>query len=109
MDPTNTTATTTAAAANGSSSSSNNDKPGADAATASSITGHLTQTLKDLARGETTAAALEANLTSLENKLDEILASLMDDPDFEESSAPKQNGHEDKGDKEPGNDKKTGA
>ncbi|KAK3693893.1 hypothetical protein B0T22DRAFT_55288 [Podospora appendiculata] len=104
MDPTTTTTTTTTTAAAADGSSSNNNKPGADAASASSTTGHLAQTLKDLARGETTAAALEANLTSLENKLDQILASLMD---VDESPTPKQNGDEDKGDKESSNDKTT--
>ncbi|ROW01487.1 hypothetical protein VSDG_02262 [Cytospora chrysosperma] len=37
----------------------------------------LSQAFRDLARGEQTAAALEANLTSLESKLDELLASFM--------------------------------
>ncbi|KUI65791.1 hypothetical protein VM1G_11372 [Cytospora mali] len=35
----------------------------------------LAQAFRDLARGEQTASALEANLTSLESKLDELLAS----------------------------------
>ncbi|KAK4168529.1 hypothetical protein QBC43DRAFT_309023 [Cladorrhinum sp. PSN259] len=44
-------------------------------ASTSSVGDHLAQALKDLARGEQTATALEANLTSLESKLDELLAS----------------------------------
>lgn len=35
----------------------------------------MAQALRDLARGEQTASALEANLTALESKLDELLAS----------------------------------
>lgn len=42
----------------------------------SSVGDHLAQALKDLARGEQTASALEANLSNLESKLDAILASL---------------------------------
>ncbi|KAL2154819.1 hypothetical protein VTH82DRAFT_3495 [Thermothelomyces myriococcoides] len=42
----------------------------------SSVGDNLAQALRDLARGEQTASSLEANLTSLENKLDEILAAL---------------------------------
>ncbi|KAL2180384.1 uncharacterized protein P884DRAFT_289793 [Thermothelomyces heterothallicus CBS 202.75] len=42
----------------------------------SSVGDSLAQALRDLARGEQTASTLEANLTSLENKLDEILAAL---------------------------------
>ncbi|KAI1402329.1 hypothetical protein F4819DRAFT_485638 [Hypoxylon fuscum] len=36
----------------------------------------LAQAFKDIARGEQQAAALEANLTSLESKLDALLASI---------------------------------
>ncbi|KAI0600849.1 hypothetical protein F4775DRAFT_543735 [Biscogniauxia sp. FL1348] len=36
----------------------------------------LAQAFKDLARGEQQAAALEANLASLENRLDALLASI---------------------------------
>ncbi|KAM7206986.1 hypothetical protein V8F33_000085 [Rhypophila sp. PSN 637] len=57
-----------ASASNGTSQSS--------PASSTSVTNHLTQALRDLARGETAAAALEANLTALETKLDDILASL---------------------------------
>ncbi|KAL6868464.1 hypothetical protein J3F83DRAFT_737207 [Trichoderma novae-zelandiae] len=35
----------------------------------------LAQTLRDLARGEQAAAAMEANLTTLESKLDTLLAA----------------------------------
>ncbi|KAH8910766.1 hypothetical protein BR93DRAFT_974860 [Coniochaeta sp. PMI_546] len=38
----------------------------------------LSQALKDLARGEQTANALENNLSKLESKLDELLASFED-------------------------------
>ncbi|CZS91268.1 uncharacterized protein RAG0_01976 [Rhynchosporium agropyri] len=43
----------------------------------------LAQTLKQIARGEKTAEALESNLTSLEKKIDDLLAS------FEESERAK--------------------
>ncbi|KAH6634421.1 hypothetical protein B0J18DRAFT_19150 [Chaetomium sp. MPI-SDFR-AT-0129] len=43
--------------------------------TSSSVGDNLAQALRDLARGEQTANTLEANLTSLESKLDQILAS----------------------------------
>ena len=46
-----------------------------------------------ITRGEQTAAALEANLTSLESKLDELLASL-DIPDLEKTSTPAHDGHQ---------------
>ncbi|KAI1640440.1 hypothetical protein F4809DRAFT_590164 [Biscogniauxia mediterranea] len=36
----------------------------------------LAQAFKDLARGEQQAAALEANLANLENRLDALLASI---------------------------------
>ncbi|KAK8056055.1 hypothetical protein PG993_001282 [Apiospora rasikravindrae] len=41
---------------------------------ASSSQAEMAQAFKDLARGEQQAAAMEANLTKLENKLDELLA-----------------------------------
>lgn len=53
-----------------SSSSSSSPLPSA------SVGENLAQALKDLARGEQTATALENDLTKLESKLDEILASL---------------------------------
>ncbi|KAK0734163.1 hypothetical protein B0T26DRAFT_57640 [Lasiosphaeria miniovina] len=55
-------------------------------APSASVGDHLAQTLKDLARGEQTAAALEANLTNLESKLDELLASF-DVPDGDAATA----------------------
>jgi len=54
---------------------------GADAdASVPSVADHFAQTLRDLARGEQTAAALEANLTALEGKIDDILAELERSP-----------------------------
>ncbi|KAL2124586.1 hypothetical protein VTJ04DRAFT_951 [Mycothermus thermophilus] len=44
-----------------------------------SVNDHLAQALRELARGEQTASTLEANLTSLESKLDAILAALGDE------------------------------
>ncbi|KAK7923939.1 hypothetical protein PG985_005993 [Apiospora marii] len=41
---------------------------------ASSSQAEMAQAFKDLARGEQQAAAMEANLTKLEDKLDELLA-----------------------------------
>jgi len=41
----------------------------------------LSQALKDLARGEQTANALENNLSKLESKLDELLAAFEDSAD----------------------------
>ncbi|KAK3300384.1 uncharacterized protein B0H64DRAFT_437554 [Chaetomium fimeti] len=49
--------------------------PPAPSPSSSSVNDNLAQALKDLARGEQTASTLEANLTNLEGKLDEILAS----------------------------------
>ncbi|KAK3341650.1 hypothetical protein B0T25DRAFT_348437 [Lasiosphaeria hispida] len=57
---------------------------GNGSASAPFLSSNLTQALKDLARGEQTAAALEQNLTSLESKLDELLASLDVPPEEEE-------------------------
>ncbi|KAI0160318.1 hypothetical protein GGR57DRAFT_499730 [Xylariaceae sp. FL1272] len=42
---------------------------------ASSTQAEMAQAFKDLARGEQQAAAIEANLTNLENKLDALLAA----------------------------------
>ncbi|KAK4034095.1 hypothetical protein C8A01DRAFT_39431 [Parachaetomium inaequale] len=50
-------------------------EPPAPSPSSSSVGDNLAQALRDLARGEQTASTLEANLTSLESKLDEILAS----------------------------------
>ncbi|KAL2138593.1 hypothetical protein VTI28DRAFT_6521 [Corynascus sepedonium] len=50
-------------------------EPPAPSPTSSSVGDNLAQALRDLARGEQTASTLEANLTSLESKLDAILAS----------------------------------
>lgn len=50
-------------------------EPPAPSPSSSSVGDNLAQALKDLARGEQTASTLEANLTNLEGKLDEILAS----------------------------------
>ncbi|KAK7431065.1 hypothetical protein QQZ08_002346 [Neonectria magnoliae] len=46
------------------------------ATAASSSDADLTQAYRDLARGEQTAAALEANLSNIEIKLDDILNAL---------------------------------
>ncbi|KAI8632565.1 hypothetical protein F5Y19DRAFT_421730 [Xylariaceae sp. FL1651] len=43
---------------------------------ASTTQAELAQAFRELARGEQQAAAIEANLTSLENKLDALLASI---------------------------------
>lgn len=40
------------------------------------VAGEVAEALKEIARGEQTASMLEANLTSLESKLDAILAGL---------------------------------
>ncbi|KAH6853771.1 hypothetical protein B0I37DRAFT_400881 [Chaetomium sp. MPI-CAGE-AT-0009] len=50
-------------------------EPPALSPSSSSVGDNLAQALKDLAKGEQTASTLEANLTNLEGKLDEILAS----------------------------------
>ncbi|OIW35275.1 hypothetical protein CONLIGDRAFT_676199 [Coniochaeta ligniaria NRRL 30616] len=56
-----------------------NDKSDAqDGVTDSEARSQLSQALKDLARGEQTANALENNLSKLESKLDELLASFED-------------------------------
>ncbi|KAF4123581.1 hypothetical protein GMORB2_6282 [Geosmithia morbida] len=44
--------------------------------TSSNDPADLAQAYRDLARGEQTAAALESNLSNLENKLDAMLAAL---------------------------------
>lgn len=44
-------------------------------------------------RGESAAAALEANLASLESKLDEILATLGSPLDGDEATPEKDDGH----------------
>ncbi|KAI3323521.1 hypothetical protein HD806DRAFT_90033 [Xylariaceae sp. AK1471] len=43
---------------------------------ASKTQAEMAQAFKDLARGEQQAAAIEANLTNLESKLDALLASI---------------------------------
>jgi len=64
----------------------------------------LAQALRDLTRGEQTAAALEANLSALESKLDDILMSFdtlaeerkgagTDGDDVEENGAHSINGN----------------
>ncbi|KAK0748189.1 hypothetical protein B0T21DRAFT_17898, partial [Apiosordaria backusii] len=83
--PTGNSASETNPGQNGNSSSSSSSLPSA------SVGENLAQALKDLARGEQTATALENDLTKLESKLDEILASLgvnIDDLD-EEAAATK--------------------
>ncbi|VBB72170.1 Putative protein of unknown function [Podospora comata] len=72
---------------NSSSSSSSSPLPSA------SVGGNLAQALKDLARGEQTATALENDLTKLESKLDEILASLGVDIDDLEEGEDSTNAH----------------
>ncbi|KAI1774050.1 hypothetical protein F4818DRAFT_90357 [Hypoxylon cercidicola] len=51
-------------------------EPNGDAVSAASPQAALAQAYKDIARGEQHAAALEASLTSLESKLDVLLASI---------------------------------
>ncbi|KAL2165162.1 hypothetical protein VTH06DRAFT_458 [Thermothelomyces fergusii] len=63
------------ASRNGSDPSATQELP-TSSPSSSSVGDSLAQALRDLARGEQTASSLEANLTSLENKLDEILAAL---------------------------------
>ncbi|KAI9676234.1 MAG: hypothetical protein M1829_003063 [Trizodia sp. TS-e1964] len=46
----------------------------------------LTQALRDLERGEQTASVLESNLSSLESKLDALLASFGDGENAQQSS-----------------------
>ncbi|KAI8944689.1 hypothetical protein F4801DRAFT_585179 [Xylaria longipes] len=46
------------------------------ALTAQTAQAEMAQAFKDLARGEQQAAAIEANLASLESKLDALLASI---------------------------------
>ncbi|KAK3988125.1 hypothetical protein QBC44DRAFT_330182 [Cladorrhinum sp. PSN332] len=63
----------------------------------------MVQALKDLARGEQTASALETNLTSLESRLDELLASFGILPEDEESNLP----DDDDGEQHENGDQKT--
>ncbi|KAI0381921.1 hypothetical protein F5Y04DRAFT_53852 [Hypomontagnella monticulosa] len=61
-------------------STSKPQEPNGDSADAptsvASTQAEMAQAFKDLARGEQQAAALEASLTSLESKLDALLASV---------------------------------
>ncbi|KAI0102934.1 hypothetical protein GGR51DRAFT_525925 [Nemania sp. FL0031] len=63
----------------------------------------MAQAFKDLARGEQQAAAIEANLASLESKLDALLASIEAGDDGvkvdgaeEDTKSQKEKPHEDK-------------
>ncbi|KAK8049790.1 hypothetical protein PG994_011520 [Apiospora phragmitis] len=67
----------------------------------SSSQAEMAQAFKDLARGEQQAAAMEANLTKLENKLDELLAQFettaaVGSPDLDKAGG---NGNESKEEK----------
>ncbi|KAK4238663.1 hypothetical protein C8A03DRAFT_33314 [Achaetomium macrosporum] len=68
-------APTTPSGSRGADASSNGSDENS-LSSSSSINDHLAQALRDLARGEQTASTLEANLSSLESKVDAILASL---------------------------------
>ncbi|MCJ1247465.1 hypothetical protein MMC30_004679 [Trapelia coarctata] len=50
------------------------------------------QVFKDLTRGEQTAAAMESKLTSLEQRIDELLASVEEKDDKAKSEQPMANG-----------------
>ncbi|KAL3423850.1 hypothetical protein PVAG01_05597 [Phlyctema vagabunda] len=69
---------------------SKDDFAGGAATGATTSDADLAQAFKDLARGEKTAQALEANLTNLEKKIDDLLASFEDktDTDAEDASRP---------------------
>ncbi|KAI9053782.1 hypothetical protein LZ554_002731 [Drepanopeziza brunnea f. sp. 'monogermtubi'] len=56
--------------------SSNDIRAGAEDHHGSASEHDLAQTLQQIARGEKTAEALESNLTSLEKKIDDLLASV---------------------------------
>ncbi|KAK4464834.1 hypothetical protein QBC42DRAFT_262407 [Cladorrhinum samala] len=81
-------ATSSSASDSGSSKAPPAQDSTAAAASGTSVGDHLAQALKDLARGEQTATALETNLSSLESKLDELLASFGVLADDEESKQP---------------------
>ncbi|KAK7941058.1 uncharacterized protein PG986_013445 [Apiospora aurea] len=68
---------------------------------ASSSQAEMAQAFKDLARGEQQAAAMEANLTKLEAKLDELLAqyettAASGSPDLDKAGSKGNEGKEEK-------------
>ncbi|KAI1504383.1 hypothetical protein F5X99DRAFT_406101 [Biscogniauxia marginata] len=71
------------------SSDKPNSTPEAQATRNSAITtqADMAQAFKDLARGEQQAAALEANLTNLESRLDALLASVEGGPGLNDEAA----------------------
>ncbi|KAI1767557.1 hypothetical protein GGR53DRAFT_99288 [Hypoxylon sp. FL1150] len=72
-------------------SMSNSQEPNGDAASATSTQAALAQAYKDIAMGEQHATALEASLTSLEGKLDALLASIEGGPAMSAASQNKSN------------------
>ncbi|KAK4105494.1 hypothetical protein N658DRAFT_503627 [Parathielavia hyrcaniae] len=95
---------------NGSDEKSSSEEPPAPLPSSSSVGDHLAQALRDLARGEQTASTLEANLSNLESKLDEILASL--GPSSQDADGPdEENGQQQqqKKKKNPDGDEKDAA
>ncbi|KAK2072843.1 hypothetical protein P8C59_007173 [Phyllachora maydis] len=63
-----------------------------------SVTEDFAQALRHIARGEQAASALEANLDTLESKLDELLAAASDTATAQGSVPPGQNGARTNGD-----------
>ncbi|AEO70384.1 d9f2a32e-e814-4e29-ba42-58f15e0f7b9b [Thermothielavioides terrestris] len=82
-----------AAASNGSSSETSSSS-----ASSSSLLHNVAQALRDLSRGEQTAAVLEESLSSLESKLDGILASFgaAVSPEEPGAAAPERKGQQKK-------------
>ncbi|KAB5580524.1 hypothetical protein GE09DRAFT_441029 [Coniochaeta sp. 2T2.1] len=100
------------------SQSNNSDGQQASSADSPALTrSQLAQALQDLARGEQTANALENNLSKLESKLDELLASFEDshneadgeqDPPTKDSAAPPKSAEKDHDDGQEPLEKKAG-
>ncbi|KAL2016415.1 hypothetical protein VTK56DRAFT_3536 [Thermocarpiscus australiensis] len=83
--------------------------PPSSSSSSSSVGDDLAQALRDLARGEQTATALEANLTSLESKLDEILATFGVSAEDEESSDAQHDVHRKDGNRRDAADDRRGG
>ncbi|KAI1756538.1 hypothetical protein F4782DRAFT_526224 [Xylaria castorea] len=67
---------------------------------ASTAQAEMAQAFRDLTRGEQQAAAIEANLASLESKLDALLASIEDADPAEVNGNTDENLHKDRASEE---------